>query len=360
MDSVPNELASSRQLRLTKFRELSLDDPFFDSLKATYRNTFEEWFSKKANEELYVVVDNGSRLSGMIYLKEETGPITDVKPLLSAGKWLKVGTLKVEGRGTKLGERILKKILDTAIAAGMSGIYITVFELHEDIVRLFGRYGFTQRSIKQSADGTELVLVRQLAEFVGDNSSDYPFIRTSGKKAWLLAVYPKYHSQLLPDSILTNEPREIVRDVSHTNTIHKAYIGRVPLDRMSTGDIIVMYRTSDGQGPARYRSVATSLCVVEEIRSKRDFENAHDFATYVSPHSVFSEAELRKQFETNHQLFVARMTYNVAFSKRVTRGRLLDEVRISDQPRWDLRELTRDQLRAIIQMGNVDARLIID
>ena len=59
----------------------------------------------------------------------------------------------------------------------------------------------------------------------------------------MLAVYPAYHSQLLPDSIFNNEPREILRDVSHTNTIHKAYIGRVPLNQMRPGDLIVVYRT---------------------------------------------------------------------------------------------------------------------
>jgi hypothetical protein len=350
----------SRQLRLIKFRDLKLSDPFFDSLKAAYPTTFKEWFEKKADEELYVVVDDEKRLSGMIYLKDEQGPITDVKPPLPTGKWLKVGTLKVEGRGTKLGERILKKILDTAISDGMSGVYVTAFELHSDLIRLFARYGFSQHSTKTSADGTELVLVRRLDRFSKDLIADYPFIHTAGQKAWLLAVYPEYHSQLLPDSILNNEPKEIVRDVSHTNTIHKAYIGRVPLNRMSKGDIIVIYRTTDNQGPAFFRSVATSLCVVEEVRSKSDFASADEFVAYAKPHSVFSADELRNQFETNHRLYIAKMTYNVAFGRRVTRGRLLEEAQISEQPRWDLRELTREQLQTIIQMGNIDARLIVD
>jgi hypothetical protein len=350
----------SRELKLTKFRELSLGDSFFDSLKAGYSHSFEEWFNKKAEEDVYIVVDDEQRLSGMISLKTEMGPVQDVEPPLSPGKWLKVGTLKIEGRGTKLGERVLKKILDTAIADGTLGVYITVFELHSDIIRLFERYGFLQRATKRTIDGTELVLPRQLDQFTGNIIEDYPFIHSAGRKVWLLAVYPEYHSQLLPDSILRNEPKENVRDVSHTNTIHKAYIGRVPLDQMSRGDLIVIYRTSDNQGPAFYRSVATSLCVVEEVRSKQDFTGAREFVEYASPHSVFSEAQLRKQFETNSKLFIAKMTYNVAFGSRVTRGKLLEEARISEQPRWDLRELTSAQLRAICRMGNVDAHLIVD
>src|SRR5258706_3478660 len=121
----------SRQLRFTKFRDLSLSDPFFDSLKEGYRG-FEEWFRRKAEENLYVVDDDGERLSGMIYLKAEDGPVADVEPPLPEKRWLKVGTLKIEGRGTKLGERVLKKILDTAIEENRDGIYVTIFDVHAD------------------------------------------------------------------------------------------------------------------------------------------------------------------------------------------------------------------------------------
>jgi hypothetical protein len=61
----------SRQLRLIKFSALSIDDPFFDSLKAAYPTTFQRWFRRKADEPVYVVVDDSKRLSGMIYLKDE-------------------------------------------------------------------------------------------------------------------------------------------------------------------------------------------------------------------------------------------------------------------------------------------------
>ncbi len=47
----------ARQLKLTKFSELSLADPFFDSLKEGYKE-FPDWFAKKANEDVYVVVDD--------------------------------------------------------------------------------------------------------------------------------------------------------------------------------------------------------------------------------------------------------------------------------------------------------------
>jgi hypothetical protein len=54
------------------------------------------------------------------------------------------------------------------------------------------------------------------------------------------------------------------------------------------------------------------------------------------------------------------MTYNAAFQRRVTRGRLLEEAGISEQPRWDFRELSTGQLKKILKMGEVDARIIVD
>jgi hypothetical protein len=335
-----------------------LDDPFFDSLKAAYRE-FPAWFERKADQNVYVV-DNGVELSGMIYLKREVGPVVDVEPPLPDRVWLKVGTLKIVSRGTKLGERVIKKIFDTAIAERAEGIYVTVFDVHQELINLFERYGFRQEARKTTSNGVEQVLVRSLTDLTGDPLLDYPFIHAAGRDGWLLAIYPEYHTRLLPDSILRNEPLEIVRDVSPTNTIHKVYIARMPLTRMSPGDIVLFYRTSDGLAPAHYRSVVTSACVVEEVRQKRDFASLDDFLAYTNPRSVFTEDERREYFAAWKRLYVARMTYNAAFQRRITRGQLLEEGVVSEQPRWDLRRLNEAQLRYIMEIGGVDARLVVD
>lgn len=350
----------ARQLRLTKFSELSLDDPFFNSLKAGY-GEFPQWFASKADEDLYVVVDDVTdELSGMIYLKEEDGPVGDVQPALPDRAWLKVGTLKIVGQGTRLGERVIKKIFDTAIANGRDAIYVTVFELHDQLIELFQRYGFVQQATKTTANGIELVLVRSLNDFTGDRLRDYPFIHRAGKSAWLLAIYPEYHTRLLPDSILRGEPLEIVQDVSHTNSIHKVYVGKLALSRMAPGDIVIFYRTTDGKGKAYFRSVVTSICVVEEVKSRKDFADVDAYLAYSMPRSVFTEAELREYWETWNRLYVAKLTYNAAFGKRTTRGRLLDDEIVSEQPRWDMRSLGPAQLDRILELGEVNARLIVD
>lgn len=346
-----------RQLRLRKFRDLSLTDPFFDTLKQSYRE-FPDWFARKADEDVYVVND-GDAIHGMIYLKTETGRIEDVEPPLPRRRWLKVGTLKIDGRGTKMGERVIKKIFDTALAYDCSGIYVTVFELHASLIALFERYGFVRSGEKKTDNGVELVLVRNLRQHSGNMLSEYPFIRARGRKAWLLAIYPAYHTKLLPDSILRNEADDIIEDVSPTNTIHKVYVSGLSLTRMTPGDAVIFYRTNDGKGKAYFRSVVTSVCVVEEVKRKKDFADFQEFYQYVRSRSVLSENELRERY-AKPRLCVAKLTYNAAFHRRITRGRLLSEGVLSEQPRWDFRELTQAQFRTILDLGEVNARLVID
>ncbi|VWX50859.1 GNAT family N-acetyltransferase [Novosphingobium sp. 9U] len=348
----------ARQLKLTRFRDVPLDDPFFDSLKEGY-DEFPQWFARKADEPLYVIAD-GRKISGMIYLKREDGPVTDVVPPLPARVWLKVGTLKIEPARTKLGERAIKKILDTALSEGAEGIYVTVFEVHRGLIALFERYGFVHAGTKTTDNGVEQVYVRSLTEYDNDPLMRYPFIRAAGRRYWLLAIYPEYHTRLLPDSILNNEPREIVEDVSHTNTIHKVYISGLALQRMSPGDPVIFYRTSDRDGQARYRSVVTSVCVVEEVRQKRDFGGVDPYLAYTKPRSVFDEEELRDKYLTSDRLAVAKLTYNAAFARRVIRQTLLDEGILTPRQRPDLVELGRAAFDRLLELGEVNARLVID
>ncbi len=346
-------------LRPTKFKNVNLSDPFFDSLKSQY-GEFEDWFHKKADEPVYVIDDAAGGIRGFLYLKVEDGPITDVEPNLPSKKRLKVGTLKVIAKGTKLGERIIKRIFDHAILNKVEELYVTVFDTHEGLIKLFKKYGFKESGIKSTPNGDELVLIRSIENTTSDIIEDYPLLHTNSAIKWLLAIYPEYHTKLFPDSILRNEDPDSEEDIAHTNTIHKIYIGKLILTRMKKGDIVVIYRTTDRPGFARFRSVATSVCVVEETRSKRDFENVDAFVEFALDHSVFDEAELRASFAAEPRLYAVKMTYNVAFPKRPIRGTLLNEVGISEYPRWDLRPLTDDQFSKILKLGEVNESFIVD
>ncbi len=349
----------SDKFEYSHFKNIDLDDPFFDSLKAQYEE-FSDWFLKKAEEKAYVLKDDGNCITGFIYLKIENEIIDDVTPQLPAAYRLKVGTFKIDAHGTKLGERVIKKIFDHALQENTEEVYVTVFDTHETLIRLFEKYGFRKIGTKTTPNGSENVYLRRLRHLNGDIIRDYPLVRTTHARKFLLAVHPEYHTELFPDSILNNEDSSIVEDVSHTNTIHKVYVAKLSLSRMQRGDLIVIYRTTDNVGPAYYRSVATSICVVEETKKRSDFANAEEFVRYAETNSVFDRDALIAKYNGEGRLFCVKMTYNAALTRRIIRGVLLDPVGISEQPRWDLRELTDEQFNQIIELGQVNESLIIN
>lgn len=348
------------ELKRERFSDIDLTDPFFDSLKNDYAE-FSDWFLRKADSHAYTFKNNAGLLEAFLYLKQESGSLDDVSPSLPPANRIKIGTFKINPHGTKLGERFIKKILDHATFENAEEVYVTVFEKHEALVNLFAKYGFTQRAEKTTENGTELVMVRAMDGSGSDILERYPFVDTHNRKFYLLAIYPEFHTRLFPDSILNNESFDVVQDISHTNSIHKIYLTGMPgVDRIQRGDALVIYRTSDGNGPAHYRSVATSIAVVEEYRNINSFTNQDDFLTYCKPHSVFSEDELRSYWRQRRYPHIVKMIYNIALAKRVTRGKMLEELGFSADQRWSFFEITRSQFDAVLSAGEINENLIIN
>nr|WP_193988104.1 N-acetyltransferase [Lelliottia steviae] len=348
-------------LHYVPFRQINLQDSFFDTLRADYAE-FPAWFSRKVeqNEFAYVLVD-GRAIDGFMYLKEEIGPITDISPNLPSGKHLKVGTFKFNSHGTRRGERFIKKIFDHALAQDVDSIYVTVFDKHEYLKSLFSRYGFITCGTKSTPNGTESVLVRIMREQVGSTIQSYPFVSLNQANQYLLSIYPEFHSRLLPDSILNNETHDIIQDVSHTNSIHKIFICKMEgVSYFRPGDGLVVYRTSDGKGSAWYRSVATSIGVVEEYRHMHEFSSLKEFLSYCAPYSVFSNDELITIYNEKRYCHIIRFTYNAALSRRITRGRLIEEVGIDKNAYPGVMRLTNQQFRHIARLGEVNESLIVD
>ena len=81
-------------LQYRQFADIDLDDPFFDTLKQSYRE-FPDWFRRKACERAYVFYGDRGLIDGFLYLKEEPAVINDCSPNLTTvyeKGWLKVGT----------------------------------------------------------------------------------------------------------------------------------------------------------------------------------------------------------------------------------------------------------------------------
>ncbi|MGJ0484715.1 MAG: N-acetyltransferase family protein [Methylomicrobium sp.] len=346
-------------LQLKKFKDINLNDHFFDSLKEGYVE-FTEWFHRKADEQAYVIIDEYGFIQGFVYLKEEKESINDIAPPLPKDRYLKIGNFKINGHGAKLGERFIKKAFDHAIINGIKKLYVTVFSHHTGLISLFERYGFKVVANKGTQNGTELVLLNEIGNLEGKIEKDYPIINLS-KKQYLLGIYPEYHTRLFPDSIFNNENLSIIDDVSHTNSIEKIYICKMPrVQALRSGDALVIYRTGDGQGPAWYRAVATSLCMVEEVKTKSNFADLNEFLSYCRSRSVFSAEELTEFYNKWNHIYVIKMTYNAALKNRIIRKRLIEEVGLSESDYWGFMELSTHQFINISNLGDVDDSLIFN
>jgi CMP-N-acetylneuraminic acid synthetase len=215
---------------------------------------------------------------------------------------------------------------------------------------------------KEASLNNELVLVKDLIEVKKDILLDYPKFNLLENNKFLLAIYPQYHTRLFPDSILNNEDFDIIKDVSHTNSIEKVYICQMDCSKLKKDDIILIYRTKadDDPGKAHYRSVVTSICTIEEIKTKQNFTSLNDYLTYCESYSVFNRQELTDWYNKKGGLYIIKMVYNAAFRKRVTRGNLIENFGLSSTDRWNIVSLSNDQFNKIIKQGNVYESLIIN
>ena len=348
-------------MEIKAFSDINLDDSFFDSLKDGY-SEFVDWFKRKAveNAMAYVQYDPNNNIAGFLYLKIETGTLDDIEPSRPNKKRLKVGTFKVNPHGTRFGERFVKKIMDKAIVENVDEIYVTVFDEHDALIGLLGRYGFINGGTKTTANGTEQVLIKEMRILSDNVILDYPLIQSNNRRKFALSIYPEYHTKLFPDSILRNESYNLIEDISHTNSIHKIYICFMrDINLLRQGDIIAIYRTKDNLGPAHYRSVITSVCVVEEVKTKNDFANVNEFIQYANAYSIFERDDLIKWFNQQRNLTVIKMTYNIALNRRITKQILMDELGISPEY-WGFFRLTDEQFNRLLARGEVYENIIIN
>ena len=324
-------------LQLQSFGNINLADPFFDSLKEAYPE-FCEWYNRKAarGEKAYVFLFDDGRVADFLYMKIETEAVEDVVPVLSAKRRLKVGTFKLLSRGTRRGERFMKKIMDKAMSEDVDEVYVTIFPKPdlEYLIHLFGSFGFNHLADKPHADGSsEWVMVKDMRDVEGNVLEDYPRMRTAGRRKWLLGIYPKWHTPLFPDSILKNESYDMVQDCTPTNGIYKIYISWNPeCAQMMSGDLVVT--------PEAYR--------------------IPNYLTIPAVAIPFEEKNRRNWFHSKQDLVVIKMLYNVAFSKRAIRKDLVENGALDAQARPSLLELKDEQFKKIIELGQANERYFID
>jgi hypothetical protein len=339
-----------------------LQDPFFDSFRDDYPG-FDQWFNRKSEEPCYICYSEGETVA-FLYLKveDEREAYYNIEPPFRPKRHLKIGTFKVELNGFRLGERFLKIVFDNAVNQSVEEIYVTIFPRtveQERLTKLLEDFGFHLHGRKINPYGDERVYIRDMTpKFMSNNPRlSFPYISRSSR-TFLVPIYPEYHTELLPDSILrTESPDDFVEQVPHRNAIRKVYVSRSYFRALETGDIIVFYRTG-----GYYKSVVTTLGIVE--KAYLEIPDEESFIRLCRKRSVFSDQQLRAQwrYRSYNRPFIVEFLYAYSFPKRPNMATLIENGVIADvnsAPRG-FERITHEQFDTILQLSQTDTRFIVN
>lgn len=344
------------------FGNINIKDEFFDCFREDY-NGFEKWFASKSDETAYFSsIDD--KIVAFLYLKIEgkDEPYNDIEPVFSRKKRFKIGTFKVTLNGFKLGERFLKILFDNALNQKVEEIYVTIFPKRieqQRLISLLLEYGFRYHGVKRSQSGEEEVYVRDFKPMVSleDPKSTFPYL-SGNANHHIVSIYPQYHTDLFPDSILRNEsPLDFIENEPFRNAISKVFISRSINKNLKSGDVIVFYRTG-----GYYRSVVTTLGIVESVHTNiKDF---HHFVNICRKRTVFSDEELKLHWDyrPNNRPFVVNFLYAYSFPRRVNMQKLIELGIIKDitsAPRG-FEPITKDDFDNIIRETETNESIVVN
>jgi hypothetical protein len=304
------------------FGNINLSDSFFDSFREDYLG-FDKWFNKKSDEISYICSYSGVT-NAFLFIKQEdeTENYSDITPPLPPKRRLKIGTFKVTANGFKLGERFLKIIFDNALQFKVEEIYVTIFDKSPEqkmLIELLEYWGFTFWGTKESSTGTENVYIRHFGKPADKDNPKltFPFLSKEGK-VFIVPIYPEYHTELFPDSILrTESPLNFVENEPHRNAINKVYISHSLERNLNTGDLIVFYRTG-----GYYKSVVTTIGIVENVVTPSTIE---ELKTICRKRTALTDEELSAYWDRyKRKPFVVNFLYAYSFPNRPNMSRLIE------------------------------------
>ncbi|MCX6564989.1 MAG: PIN domain-containing protein [Candidatus Aminicenantes bacterium] len=347
------------------FGNINVNEPFFDTFRNDYP-AFDQWFNRKADEVAYVCRSEDNTILAFMYLKPESimEVYSDIIPIFLPRRRLKIGSFKVAHYGFKLGERFLKIVFDNALRFSTEEIYVTIFENTVEqkcLIALLENWGFSKYGVKNSGYGEEGVWVRSFVPIALEQypASTYPYMSLAARK-FIVSIRPEYHTKLFPDSILNTEsPLDFVEDQPYSNAIRKAFISRSYYRDLRCGDIIVFYRTGDGVAPAHYTAVATTLGVVESIRT--EIHDFNDFRRACKGVSVFSDDELRQQWDYNqhNRPFVVQFLCTYSLPRRPNLAKMKEEGVLIEYPRG-FEPLTNEGFIRLLEISDARNCPVVD
>lgn len=359
------------RVEVKQFRQINLDDPFFNSLKADYQE-FSDWFGRKAEKEAYVIYNDEHYLEAFLHLKieEKHENDTQINPALPVEKRLKLATLKVAetGQGNKYGEGLLKIAFDIARQSKVQYIYVTVFAKHTALISLLEQMGYERHGCNTTHNGSEEVYVRR---FAGQYDYDlpmaaYPYIpRNPEKPVRKVPIEAEYHSLLFPASDLQGAIHQIDEYIPASNAIRKMYLARGQnAGYTNKGDLLLFYRMKheDEPGQSRYKSAITTVGVVENVfREGRDYRGVEEYCKIAGKRTAFASDELIQQYNIGRRIII-QFLYVLSFGKghNVNYQTLVYNNIIKPGDYFGFLAIPNDKYQFILREAKVDDNYFID
>ncbi len=312
----------------TKLHQIDLSSQFFDSLRKDYTK-FDEWYKNASREgrKAWIHRNESGQLGAICIYKEEQDPIITNGNISIPGRVLKLCTFKVEEgmRGRKLGELLLKAAFRYATDNKVEHIYITMKPgtqgYLEDMCEEFGFY-----RLGVYTDNRDDVFVKDHFILPPDNEMtpleygirNFPHFKCDKNiNKYIVPIRPKFHDLLFPEIA---PQLSLIIHSSVGNAIKQAYLCHARLGGISSGDILLFYRSSDLQA-------ITSLGIVE---ISTDLQDQEKIMQIVSKRTVYTYEDIKKMAEKKTKVILFRLakhfsnpiSYNWLLSNEVVRGHI--------------------------------------
>ena len=305
---------------LKKFADIDLNDTFFDSLKNDYPGTanstgFVDWFKKKSVTGLTALVfEDDKGVGAFVVLKEEEEQIELQGGVLPVKKRLKISTFRIADRyrRQRIGEGAIGLLLWKWLQVEAEEVYVTVFDKHDALISLFGRFGFQKEGVNPNGENV-LIKNRKQIDF-SDPYKSFPFIKDGFDYAGYIIIDDRYHDTMFAYSELANTATLQTKvGTSVSNGLSKIYVGQAPRLNHKIGEPVLVYRRYTQGDGKRYRSCVTSFCIVTDmIQAKvnnRYLMSFDELKSRIGNKSVFDENELQSQYLNFRNMSIVELLY---------------------------------------------------
>lgn len=269
---------------------------------------------------------------------------------------VKIGTLKLSEniRNIRLGEGAIGVALWKWRESSAEEIYLTVFEVHKQLISLITKFGFYL--VGKNSRGECVYLRNRTNIDYSDPYKSFPFINPSFQYAGILPIEDYFHDKLFPYSELQGN-RRVLEEVVAGNGISKVYIAMPSKNTAyQIGEPICIYRKYNGKLIKGFHSVVTSYATITDIKIiKRDrfsFYTLEEFIKMCGNKTIFNKNELSKAYQRANVVMI-NMVYNGYFGagNNVNYFALKNEDLFEDYP-YNIK-YSREEFESILKMGRV-------